>query len=167
MGVKGKVFSAGSDELVGELVVDGVPFEPDDLSSCELLDDPPYVISSSTMTATIEDVDEDLVRKLSGWTVLIAEMPETHNKVLSRIYTWDFEKMRRDGTNEIVVHPPSLILTPDVPNPWRVISAWLNVDEAPGGDFAYVRNDEPDVLRVASALDASWGIGRYFMEHDL
>lgn len=167
MEVRAKAFFADSDRMLGELCVDGVPFEPDGLGSTEPLGAPPYFMSSSTMTATIEDVDEDVARKLSGWTVLIVEMPKTHNKVLSRVYTWDFEKMRRDGTNEIVTHPPSLILTPDVPNPERVISAWLNVDEAPGRDFAYVRNDEPDVLRVVSALAAPCGIGRYWMEHDL
>ena len=82
----------------------GETFSADDVS--HLLD--------GSITATIEDVDENLMRKLSGWTVLMAD-----------------------------------------------------IEEGPGRDFAYVREDEPDYLHIVSALSAPFGIGMRWMEHDL
>lgn len=129
-------------------------------------DDASHLLDGS-MTATIEDVDENLMRKLSGWTVLMAEDEETRLRTFHRVYTLDYERMRRDGGHKCPVHPPTLILPFDTPNLERAISAWLDIDEGPGRDFAYVREDEPDYLHVVSALGTSFGIGRHWMEHDL
>lgn len=135
----------------------GETLSADDVSN--LLDGP--------MTATIEDVDEDLMRRPSGWTVLMVESEETRLRTFHRVCTWDYEKMKRTGSHECPVHPPTLILPFDIPNLERAISAWLDIEEGPGRDFAYVREDEPDYLHIVSALDMSCGIGRYWMEHDL
>lgn len=120
-----------------------------------------------SMTMTIEGMDEELMRKLSGWTILMTESDETRMRTFHRVYTWDYERMRREGGHECPVHPPTLILPFDVPTIDRAISAWLDIEEGPGRDFAYVREDEPEVLHIVSALDASCGIGRHWMEHDL
>lgn len=168
MGEKGHLFLAGTAEPLGELCDDGVAFVPaDDGLAAEPLNDPKYFMSSFSTTAQIEGVDEDLMRRLSGWTVLVVGFAESRYKIYSRVYTWDFEKMRRDGSSTVVVRPPSLILPVDMTSTERVISAWLNIDEAPGRDFAYVLEDEPDVLHVMSALDEPCGIGLHWMEHDL
>ena len=107
------------------------------------------------------------MRKLSGWTVLMVESEETRLRTFHRVYTWDYEKMKRTGSHECPVHPPTLILPFDTPNLYRAISAWLDIEEGPGRDFAYVREDEPDYLHIVSALSAPFGIGRHWMEHDL
>ena len=120
-----------------------------------------------SMTMTIEDMDEELMRKLSGWTILMTESDETRLRTFHRVYTWDYERMRREGGHECPVHPPTLILPFDIPTIDRAISAWLDIEEGPGRDFAYVREDEPEVLHIVSALDMSCGIGRHWMEHDL
>lgn len=112
-------------------------------------------VGSMTMTMTIEDLDEDLMRRLSGWTVLMTEDEATRLRTLRRVYAWDYEMMRRDGSHECPVHPPTLVLPLGVPSAARAISAWLVIKEGPGRDFAYVREDEPDVLHVVSAIDAS------------
>ena len=119
-------------------------------------DDASHLLDGS-MTATIEYVDEDLMRRLSGWTVLMDESDETRLRTFHRVYTWDYEKMKRTGSHECPVHPPMLILPFDTPNLYRAISAWLDIEEGPGRDFAYVREDEPDYLYVVSAIDASCG----------
>ena len=129
-------------------------------------DDASHLLDGS-MTATIEDVNEDLMRRLSGWTVLMVESEETRLRTFHRVYTWDYEKMKRTGSNECPVHPPTLILPFDIPTIDRAISAWLDIEERPGRDFAYVRKDEPDHLYVVSALCDPFGIGRYWMEYDL
>lgn len=129
-------------------------------------DDMSHLLDGS-MTATIEDMDDNLMRKLLGWTVLMAEDEETRLRTFHRVYTLDYERMMRDGGHKCPVHPPALILPFDIPNLERAISAWLDIDEGPGRDFAYVREDEPDYLHVASAIDASCGIGMHWMEHDL
>lgn len=121
------------------------------------------------VTFTTDGVEAagETLRKLSGWTVLMAEDEETRLRTFHRVYTWDYEKMKRTGSHECAVHPPTLILPFDIPNPERAISAWLDIEEGPGRDFAYVREDEPDYLHVVSALGTSFGIGRHWMEHDL
>ena len=144
------------------LTTDGVEATGETFSA----DDVSHLLDGS-MTATIEDVDEDLMRRLSGWTVLMTESEETRLRTFHRVYTWDYEKMRRTGSHECAVHPPTLVLPFDIPSIDRAISAWLDIEEGPGRDFAYVREDEPDYLHVVSAIDASCGIGRYWMEHDL
>ena len=155
-------------EYIG--VVDGdVTFTTDGIEATGKTvsaDDMSHLLDGS-MTATIEDVDENLMRKLSGWTVLMAEDEETRLRTFHRVYTLDYERMRRDGGHKCPVHPPMLILPFDIPNLERAISAWLDIEGGPGRDFAYVREDEPDYLHVVSALGAPFGIGRYWMEHDL
>ena len=155
-------------EYVG--VVDGdVTFTTDGVEATGetfSADDVSHLFGGS-MTATIEDVDEDLMRRLSGWTVLMMESEETRLRTFHRVYTWDYERMRREGGHECPVHPPTLMLPFDIPNLERAISAWLDIEEGPGRDFAYVREDEPDHLYVVSALCAPFDIGRYWMEHDL
>lgn len=131
-------------------------------------DDVSHLLGGSlTINATVEGLDEDLMRKLSGWTVLMTESEETRLRTFHRVYTWDYERMRRDGRHECPVHPPTLILPFDVPSLDRAISAWLDIEESPGRDFAYVSEYEPDYLHIVSALDASCCMGRLWMERDL
>ena len=120
-----------------------------------------------TVTANVEGMVENLMRVLSGWTVLMTESHETLLRTFHRVYTWDYERMRSEGSHECPVHPPTLILPFDIPTIDRAISAWLDIEEGPGKDFAYVREDEPDVLHIISALNASCGIEWHWMERDL
>ena len=111
-------------------------------------DELPHLLDADTVTATIEHVDEGLMRRLSGWTVLMTESEATRLRTFHRVYTWDYEKMRRDGSRECPVHPPTLVLPYGIPSLERAISAWLDIEESPGRDFAYVSESEPDVLRI-------------------
>ena len=162
----GYVCLASSGEKLGTLSTDGLDFVPDEGEFCA--DDPPtYFGGGATMFATIKDMDEDLLRILFGWTVLVVENPDTHTKALHRAYTWDYKNKLKDGVFEFPARHPTLIIPAGIPNEDDIISRWLEMDEVPSEDYAYVTRDEPNVIHVASILDASWGIGRYFMEHDL
>ena len=74
-------------EYVG--VVDGdVTFTTDGVEATEetfSADDVSRLLDGS-MTATIEDVDEDLMRRPSGWTVLMTESEETRLRTFHRVY---------------------------------------------------------------------------------
>ena len=104
-------------EYVG--VVDGdVTFTTDGVEATEetfSADDVSRLLDGS-MTATIEDVDEDLMRRPSGWTVLMTESEETRLRTFHRVYTWDYEKMKRTGSHECPGHPPTLMLPFDIPS---------------------------------------------------
>lgn len=161
----GYVYFAPSGEQIGTISDSGIELVPDEETFSA--DAPMSFSGSLTMTATIDGMDEDMMRKLSGWTVLCAEDPDTRYKTLHRVYTWDYKKMEGDGSHECLVHRPTLILPPDIPDAERVVGAWLEMDEVPGEDYAYVTADEPDVLRTMSALDMACTVGRYWLEHDL
>lgn len=129
----------------------GTTFVPDGGDPRETTaDELPHLLDGGTMSMAVEYMDEDLMRRLSGWTVLMTESEATRLRTFRRAYTWDYEKMRRDGSRECPVHPPMLVLPYDIPSPERAISAWLDIDEGPGRDFAYVSEAEPDVLRIIS-----------------
>lgn len=162
---RGYVFLAPSGELIGTINDNGVAFDPDGKT---LGADAPMSFSGSlAMTATIDGMDEDMMRELSGWTVLCVEDPDTRYKTLHRVCTWDYKKIERDGSYECLVHRPTLILPPDIPDVERVIDEWLDMDEVPGEDYAYVRKEEPDVLRTMSIVDMSFDVGMYWLENDL
>lgn len=127
----------------------GTTFVPDGGDPRETTaDELTHLLDGGTISATIEHVDEGLMRRLSGWTVLMTESEATRLRTFRRVYTWDYERMRRDGSHECPVHPPTLVLPHGIPSPERAISAWLDIEEGPGRDFAYVSEAEPDVLRI-------------------
>lgn len=162
----GYVYLAPSGEQIGTLSDDGFTLDPDD--EMYSADDPPsYFDGDITMTAIIKDMDEDLLRRFFGWTIMVVENPDTHTKVFHRVYTLDYKKGLQDDEYEVIARKPVLIIPPGIPDERSIISKWLEMDEVPGEDYAYVTADEPDVIRVTSILDMSCVAGMFWLVNDL